>query len=172
MTKCIFAVLVIFVTIALAPCAAAQSQAGQQEISFLATFSDSGIITAQNAGGAAADTDPVLSATGRYGLFLTDALLVGGGLSVAGPVDDLDQFLLAEVFGTYYFSPAEVNTFYARGGLLIPVDDPGEGFLEGAGGYKSYLNENAAVFAELALGAPIGDRDTSVRLVAGLSYLF
>lgn len=161
MTKYIFAILVILVTIALAPCASAQSQAGQQEISALASFSDVG-----------GDTDGNLSATARYGRFLTDAILVGGGLTAAGPIDDLDQHLLAEVFGTYYFSPAEVNTFYARGGLLLPVDDPGEGFIEGAGGYRSYLNENAAVFVELALGAPIGDRDSSARLVAGLSYLF
>jgi hypothetical protein len=161
MTKCIFAVLVILVTIGLAPCAAAQSEAGQQEISFLASFSDVG-----------GEGDGNLSATARYGLFLTDAILVGGGLTVAGPIDDLDQLLLAEVFGTYYFSPAEVNTFYARGGLLFLVDDPGEGFIEGAGGYRSYLNENAAVFVELALGAPIGDADSSARLVAGLSYLF
>lgn len=144
--------------------ATAQSSEGDQEISFLASFfhnTDS-------------DSDGFLTASARYGRFLSDALLVGGGLTAGGEIDSIDESLSLELFTIYHFTPEETQTWYARAGLFTTVDEIGDAFVEGAIGYKSYFSENTAFFWEGILGTAIGSgvEGEIVRSVAGLTFVF
>jgi len=155
----------IVLTVGLATAARAQTQGGEQELGFLATFAKS----------TEGDSDGFLVANARYGLFVTPAIQVGGGVGVGGPVDDIDNSLSVELFGAYYFSPESTNTFYARAGLFrqfTEIDD--FDFVDAAFGYKSYLNERAAFFWEGGYGFAISsDVDGGVvRSVAGITFLF
>ncbi|HSL83706.1 MAG TPA: hypothetical protein VLF66_13105 [Thermoanaerobaculia bacterium] len=149
----------------LATAAQAQTQGGEQELGFLATY-----FKPTKGGG-----DGFLVANARYGLFVTPAVQVGGGVGIGGPVDDLDNSLSVELFGAYYFSPESTNTFYARAGLFRQFTERDDfDFADAAFGYKSYLNERAAFFWEGGYGFAISsDVDGGVvRSVAGLTFLF
>lgn len=144
--------------------AQAQSSAGDQEFTFSASLFDF----------TEGDSDPFLIFNARYARFLTDNWQAGGGLAIGGAIDDLDQVTNFELFGAYYFSPEKVNTWYARAGYFASFDNPGDGFVEVAGGFRSYLNEKVAFFWEASYGeALFGDGEGGVvRSVAGIVYAF
>ena len=164
MRKALVVLVGLFLFVGFSPQAHAQTEGGEQELGFLAAFFQP----------TEGDSDGILFANVRYGLFVTPAIQVGGGLAAGGPVDDLAENVTAEVFGAYYFSPESTNTFYVRAGYSGVVDDFSEGFLDGAFGYKSYLNERAAFFWEGGYGVPVAsDVDGGlVRSVAGITFLF
>ncbi|HEV7671357.1 MAG TPA: hypothetical protein VGS22_22795 [Thermoanaerobaculia bacterium] len=145
--------------------ATAQSSSGDKDVSFSASFSH---LTEDK------ETDGFLVANLRYGQYLTDSLQLGGGLIVGGPVDDLDKSVDFEVFAAYYFSPEKTNTWYVRGGYFSSFDDPGKGFVDGAGGFKSYFNEKVAFFWEAGYGTAIDSEVDGgvVRSIAGITYTF
>lgn len=161
---CILTVVTLALGVFAGASAHAQTQGGEQELGFLATF------TKLTEG----DDDGFLFANVRYGYFVTAALQVGGGLAVGGPIDDISENVNAEVFGAYYFDPEATDTFYVRAGYSSVLDDFGNGFADGAFGYKSYLNERAAFFWEGGYGFAVGsDVDGgSIRSVAGITFLF
>jgi hypothetical protein len=144
--------------------ASAQSAAGEQELAFSASLFDF----------TEGDTDPILILNARYARFLTDHWQLGGGVAIGGPIDDLDRQTQFELFGAYFFSPAEERTWYLRGGYFANFDNPGDGFVELAGGFRAYLSEKTAFFWEASYGeAVFGDGDGGVvRSVAGLVYAF
>ncbi|HUF77837.1 MAG TPA: hypothetical protein VMR44_02855 [Thermoanaerobaculia bacterium] len=154
----------VFLAAGFATEARAQTEGGEQELGFFAAYFKP----------TEGNVDGILVANARYGRFVTESVQVGGGLGVGGPVDDIDENLTAEVFGAYYFSPASVRTFYARAGYFGVLDDFGNGFVDGAFGFKSYLNERAAFFWEGGYGVAVGsDVDGGVvRSVAGITFLF
>lgn len=155
-----------FLVSGLVPAAHAQTQGGEQELGFLAAF------TQPTEG----DADGFLIANARYGLFVNEAVQVGGGVRVGGSVDNLDDpgVVGLELFGKYYFSPAEVSTFYVSGGYAAGLDDLAEGFLEALVGWKSYFNERAAFFWEGGYGHAVASDVDGGRIVsqAGITFLF
>lgn len=165
MGKLVSITLMALICLGVAAPAAAQSTSGDSEIGFSASFFHR---TDDKA------SDGSLIANVRYGRFLTEALQLGGGLTIGGSIDDLDKAVSFEVFAGYYFSPAETNTWYVRGGYFASLDDPGQGFVEAAGGYKSYFTENVAIFWEAGYGTAIGSKVTGgvVRSLAGITYTF
>lgn len=155
----------IVLALGLATAAQAQTQGGEQELGFLAVYS-------QRTEG---DSDGFLIANLRYGVFVTEAVQVGGGVRVGGSVENLDEPDVAdiELFGKYYFSPAEVQTFYVSGGYSAGVDELADGFVEALFGWKSYFNERAAFFWEGGYGHPIGDLEGGrVISQAGITFQF
>lgn len=144
---------------------AAQSSEGDREIAFSASFFK---LTQSGAG------DGTLIANARYGQFLTDRWQVGGGLQISGEIDDLDKAVSFELFAGYFFSPGETNTWYVRGGYFASLDDPGKGFADAAGGYKSYFTEKIAFFWEAGYGTAIDSDagDGVIRSLAGITYTF
>ena len=157
--------LVILLGLGLAAPVAAQSAAGDSELGFSASFFH---FTDDD------DTDGTLIADVRYGRFLTEAFQLGGGLTIGGSIDDLDKAVNFEIFAGYYFTPAETSTWYVRGGYFASLDEPGQGFVDAAAGYKSYFADNVAFFWEAAYGTAIGSDVTGgvVRSLAGITYTF
>lgn len=161
-------VIGMFLAMGLVTGAEAQTVGGEHEVGFFATYSKS----------TESDNNGFISANARYGVFVTEAIQVGGGVGVSGEVgledQSFDELVDVELFGAYYFSPASVNTFYLRAGYFTPLDDFGKGFVDGAFGFKSYLNERTAFFWEGGYGTSVdSDVDEGViRSVAGITFLF
>ena len=157
--------LLMLVGVSVATTADAQAVSGDAELGFSASF------THYTDG---ADSDGSLVADVRYARFLTDAFQLGGSVTAGGPIDDLDELVLVGVYGAYHFSPAATSTWYAKGGYLAVADDPGKGFLDLAGGFKSYFKENVAFFWEAGYGFGISsDVDGGiVRSTTGLLFTF
>jgi hypothetical protein len=153
-----------FVAAGFAAESAAQTQGGEQELGLLAAYYK------PTEGG----SDGFLFGNVRYGVFVTAALQVGGGLAVGGTVDDLDESASGELFGAYYFSPEKTNTFYVRGGYFAIINDFGDGFIDLAGGYKSYFTERVAFFWEGGYGTAIGSGVDGgvVRSLTGITFTF
>lgn len=164
MRKALLAIAMVGVVGLSAKPVEAQAKAGDNEVSFLASYFK------QTKG----DSDGFLSANARLGHFYTDALEVGAGISIAGSLDDIDKSTNLEIFGLYLFSPGAVHTWYARAGYFFPVDEPGDGFLDGAFGFRAYLDEDKAFFWEAAYGYAISsDVDGgAIRSLAGLTFVF
>jgi hypothetical protein len=148
-----------------APAGEAQPGAGANEFGFAAAYL---AFTAD-------EEDAVLFLALEYGRFLTDALQLGGGVEIGGPLDDLDEEIDVEVFAQYHFTPEKTTTWYVKGAYVaVLFEGLDVGFLGAGLGFKAYWRENVAFSWEVAYGTSITDAidGGAVRSLTGLSIFF
>ncbi len=147
--------------LALLPAAAsAQTRTGDHEMGFSAAFTDV--------------EEGMLDLSFRYGHYLTRNLELGVELSGQGELDELHESFQGQAFALWDLNPGESVVWYTRAGYFAFFDAPGDGYLHGAVGFKSYLRDDFAFFTEAGYGiAFVGDADGGVtRAVSGLVCTF
>jgi hypothetical protein len=143
--------------------AGAQQRVGDTELGFSFDLDD------VTAGG-----ESQLSATLRFGKYLTDRFELGLEMSAFGPLEDTGDVVLFRLFAVYELNPGATSVWYARGGYFALLDAAGDGFADLGLGVKSYVRDDTALYWETVygvafLGAARGD---NVRTVTGVVCTF
>lgn len=187
MSKWIVYAVALVMALGGAAAAHGQAQAGEQELGFTASYfhmfdsdsplqdfiDDSPIDLPDSVKDAAGLRQSQLGITFRYGRYITASTQVGGGLIFAGAPENLAEDMRFELFGAYYFSPEEVNTWYTRAGYQSALGDPAEGAFQTSLGFKTYLRERIGFFWEGSYGFALqSGGNGTVGSVAGLTFLF